>query len=109
MDSFVITENASTKIKKLIDEEGNQHLKLRIYIEGGGCAGMQYGFEFAESLNDDDFVFEKGEISVVIDNISFQYLQGASIDFVETLAGANFTIKNPNAQTSCGCGSSFVV
>ena len=106
-DAFTITENAAKKIKSLIDEEGNPDLKLRIFVQGGGCAGMQYGFEFAESTAEDDFIFQKNGIGIAIDNISFQYLTEASIDYVETLAGANFTIKNPNAQTSCGCGSSF--
>ena len=103
------TDNAVNKVKQLIEEESNSDLKLRVFISGGGCSGFQYGFTFDEIVNDDDFVIEKNGVSFLVDNISYQYLIDAEIDYVDNLEGAQFTIKNPNAKTTCGCGSSFSV
>jgi iron-sulfur cluster insertion protein len=102
-----ITESAKNKIHALFEEEGNPDLKLRTFVQGGGCSGMQYGFMFEETRNEDDFEVEAGELTVLVDSISMQYLTEATIDYVEDAMGATFTIKNPNAQTTCGCGSSF--
>ena len=98
---------AVEKLKELVAEEGNPNLMLRVFVQGGGCSGMQYGFTFDEAQNEDDFDFVYDEIKVVVDSMSMQYLTGASIDYKDDLMGANFTILNPNAQTTCGCGSSF--
>jgi iron-sulfur cluster insertion protein len=104
---ITVTESAQTKIKSLFDEEGNPDLKLRTFVQGGGCSGMQYGFTFDEETNEDDFEIAAGEIKLLIDSMSMQYLNDAVIDYVEDVMGSSFTIKNPNAQTTCGCGSSF--
>jgi iron-sulfur cluster insertion protein len=104
---ITVTETAQTKIKSLFDEEGNPDLKLRTFVQGGGCSGMQYGFTFDEETNEDDFEIAAGEIKLLIDSMSMQYLNDAVIDYVEDTMGSSFTIKNPNAQTTCGCGSSF--
>ena len=104
-----ITENCAQRVKQLIDEEGNPALKLRVFVQGGGCSGFQYGFTFDEEQNDDDFDVEVAGIKFLVDSMSAQYLQEASIDYVEDQYGASFTIKNPNATTTCGCGSSFSV
>ncbi|TJZ73343.1 iron-sulfur cluster insertion protein ErpA [Chitiniphilus eburneus] len=106
---FVFTDNAATKVKDLIDEEGNPELKLRVFVTGGGCSGFQYGFTFDEIVNDDDTEVSKGGVTLLIDPMSYQYLVGAEIDYVESLEGSQFTIKNPNAVSTCGCGSSFSV
>lgn len=106
-DPLIFTDSAATKVKELIDEEGNADLKLRVFVTGGGCSGFQYGFTFDEARNEDDTVMEKGGVTLVIDPMSFQYLVGAEIDYQEGLEGAQFVIKNPNATTTCGCGSSF--
>ena len=98
---------AIAKIKELIAEENNPNLKLRMFVSGGGCSGMQYGFTFEEQGQEDDFVLEFDGIHLLIDSMSSQYLQGAEVDYTESLQGSQFSIKNPNAQTSCGCGSSF--
>lgn len=103
------TEAAATKVSGLIDDEGNAELKLRVYITGGGCSGFQYGFTFDESQAEDDTVVEKEGVKLLIDPMSFQYLIGAKIDYLEDLQGARFVIENPNATTTCGCGSSFSV
>ncbi|MGA7179166.1 MAG: iron-sulfur cluster insertion protein ErpA [Thiobacillaceae bacterium] len=103
------TDSAASKVKSLIDEEGNPELKLRVFVTGGGCSGFQYGFTFDEVSNEDDTVLEKGGVTLLIDSMSFQYLVGAEIDYQEGLEGAQFVIKNPNATTTCGCGSSFSV
>ena len=100
---------AVSKVKELIAEEGNPDLKLRIFVQGGGCSGMQYGFSFDEVAEEDDFDLDFNGVHLLIDSMSSQYLQGAEVDYVDDLSGAQFTIKNPNAQTSCGCGSSFSV
>ena len=102
-------DSAVNKVRELIDEEGNDALKLRIYITGGGCSGFQYGFTFDEDVNEGDTVVEKGGVSLLIDPMSYQYLIGAEIDYKDDLEGAHFVIRNPNAATTCGCGSSFSV
>ena len=106
-----LTDSAISKVKNLIEEEQNYDLKLRIFVQGGGCSGFQYGFAFEEVVEDDDFKVEKEsdgvKISFLIDSMSLQYLQGATIDFVSSIEGEQFVIKNPNATTTCGCGSSF--
>ena len=104
---FAFTDNAAEKVKSLIDEEGNPELKLRVFVTGGGCSGFQYGFTFDEAVNDDDTTMQKNGVTLLIDAMSYQYLVGAEIDYKEDLEGAQFVIKNPNATTTCGCGSSF--
>lgn len=104
---LVFTDNAATKVRELIEEEGNQALKLRVFVTGGGCSGFQYGFTFDEEVNEDDTVMEKSGVTLLIDPMSFQYLVGAEIDYTEGLEGSQFVIKNPNATSTCGCGSSF--
>jgi len=104
---IVFTDSAAAKVKQLIDEEGNAELKLRVFVSGGGCSGFQYGFTFDEATNEDDTVMEKGGVTLLIDAMSYQYLLGAEIDYQESIEGAQFVIKNPNATSTCGCGSSF--
>src|SRR5450631_3025247 len=104
---LVFTDAAASKVKNLIDEEGNPDLKLRVFVSGGGCSGFQYGFTFDEAVNEDDATMEKNGVMLLIDSMSYQYLIGAEIDYTEGLEGAQFVIKNPNATTTCGCGSSF--
>ena len=106
---LVFSDSAATKVKALIEEEGNADLKLRVFVTGGGCSGLQYGFTFDEAVNDDDTIMEKNGVSLLIDPMSYQYLIGAEIDYSEGLEGAQFVIKNPNASSTCGCGSSFSV
>ena len=106
---LIFTDNAAAKVKALIDEEGNPELKLRVFVQGGGCSGFQYGFTFDEAVNDDDTSMEKNGVTLLIDSMSYQYLVGAEIDYKEDLEGSQFVIKNPNATTTCGCGSSFSV
>jgi len=106
---FLFTDNAAGKVRELIDEEGNANLKLRIFVSGGGCSGFQYGFAFDEAIADDDVAVEKQGVQVLVDAMSFQYLAGAEIDFEDGLEGSRFVIKNPNATSTCGCGSSFSV
>lgn len=106
-DPLVFTDDAANKVKQLIEEEGNADLKLRVFVSGGGCSGFQYGFTFDEVTNEDDTVLNKNGVQLLIDPMSFQYLVGAEIDYQEGLEGAQFVIKNPNATTTCGCGSSF--
>ena len=112
------TQSAASKVYQLISEEGNFDLNLRVFISGGGCSGFQYGFTFDEVKNDDDFIIEKAiqdakgqeaTVTLLIDAMSFQYLRGAMVDYKEDLQGARFVISNPNAKTTCGCGSSFSV
>lgn len=104
---LTVTENAKVKIKELLEEEQNPNIKLRTFVQGGGCSGFQYGFTFDEDVNEDDFQVDVGSIVVLVDSMSAQYLQGAVIDFKEELMGSHFSIDNPNAQATCGCGSSF--
>ena len=106
---LIFTDNAAAKVKNLIDEEGNADLKLRVFVQGGGCSGFQYGFTFDDVVNEDDTTMEKNGVSLLIDAMSYQYLIGAEIDYKEDLNGAQFVIRNPNATTTCGCGSSFSV
>ena len=106
-DPLDFTDAAAAKVKSLIEEEQNPNLKLRVFISGGGCSGFQYGFTFDEELKDGDTAVENGGVTLLIDPMSFQYLVGAEIDYKEDLQGAQFVIRNPNAQTTCGCGSSF--
>jgi len=106
---FVVTQNAVNKVKALIEEEGNTELKLRVFVTGGGCSGFQYGFTFDENINDGDTTVEKDGVIFLVDPMSYQYLVGAELDYQEGLQGAQFMIKNPNASTTCGCGSSFSI
>jgi len=103
------TPAAAAKARALIHEEGNPALKLRVYIQGGGCSGFQYGFEFDEQAADEDLQVNTDGVGLLVDPLSLQYLMGATVDYVESLHGAQFTIRNPNAKTTCGCGSSFTV
>ena len=105
--SLVFTDAAANKVQQLIDEEKNDNLKLRVFVSGGGCSGFQYGFTFDEDLQDGDTAVENAGVTLLVDPMSFQYLMGAEIDYSEGLEGAQFVIRNPNAQTTCGCGSSF--
>ncbi|PPD03924.1 MAG: iron-sulfur cluster insertion protein ErpA [Methylobacter sp.] len=104
---IIFTDSAASKVGELIAEEGNDNLKLRVYVSGGGCSGFQYGFTFDEEVNEDDTQVENGGVTVLIDSMSVQYLNGAEIDYKEDISGAQFVIRNPNATTTCGCGSSF--
>ncbi len=104
---IIFTDNAAEKVSNLIAEEGNDNLKLRVYVTGGGCSGFQYGFTFDEEINEDDTRVSNGGVTVLIDSMSIQYLAGAEVDYKEDLSGAQFVIRNPNATTTCGCGSSF--
>jgi len=104
---LIFTDAAAHKVRELIDEENNPALKLRVYISGGGCSGFQYGFTFDEQRAEDDLALEKDGVTLVVDPLSLQYLMGAEIDYTESLSGAQFVIRNPNAKTTCGCGSSF--
>ncbi|MBV8211313.1 MAG: iron-sulfur cluster insertion protein ErpA [Burkholderiaceae bacterium] len=104
---LVFSDAAAAKVKQLIDEEGNPELKLRVFVQGGGCSGFQYGFTFDEVVNDDDTAMQRNGVTLLIDSMSYQYLVGAEIDYKEDIEGAQFVIKNPNATTTCGCGSSF--
>jgi iron-sulfur cluster insertion protein len=106
---MILESGAVTKLRELVAEEGNPDLMLRVFVQGGGCSGMSYGFTFEEIQNEDDFDFAYEDVRVVVDSMSMQYLQGASIDYREDLMGASFVINNPQAQTTCGCGSSFSI
>ena len=104
---LIFTDAAARKVKQLIEEEKNDALKLRVFVSGGGCSGFQYGFTFDEKVQDGDTQVENVGVTLLIDPMSFQYLVGAEIDYTEGLEGAQFVIRNPNATTTCGCGSSF--
>ncbi len=106
---ITITGNVDNKVANILLEEGTPNISLRVFVQGGGCSGMQYGFSLETEQNEDDFVIEQQGVKYLIDAMSMQYLQGATIDYKEDFEGANFVIQNPNAQTSCGCGSSFSV
>ncbi|MBW8067227.1 iron-sulfur cluster insertion protein ErpA [Ferrovum sp.] len=108
-DPVIFTEDAADKVREILVEEGNLNLKLRVYVTGGGCSGLQYGFSFEETVDAEDRVITRKGVDMVIDPMSFQYLNGAEIDFQEDLEGSRFIIKNPNATNTCGCGSSFSV
>lgn len=104
---ITLTENATIKLRDILAEENNPAIKLRIFVQGGGCSGMQYGFTLDEMANEDDFVLDENGVQVLVDSMSMQYLTGAEIDYKDDLMGSSFSIKNPNAETTCGCGSSF--
>lgn len=106
---LVFTDNAANKVRQLIEEEGNDQLKLRVFITGGGCSGFQYGFTFDENEQEGDTVVVNGGVTMLVDPMSYQYLVGAEVDYKEDLSGAQFIINNPNATTTCGCGSSFSI
>ena len=106
-DPINFTDAAADKVRALIEEEGDDRLKLRVFITGGGCSGFQYGFTFEEEVNDDDTQIENGGVTLLVDPTSYQYLVGAEIDFSDGVEGSQFVIRNPNATTTCGCGSSF--
>jgi len=106
---LTFTEAAARKVKQLVDEEGNPELKLRVYITGGGCSGFQYGFTFDEKVNEGDFTLDRGGVTLVVDPMSLQYLVGGEVDYSEGLEGSRFHVSNPNAKSTCGCGSSFSI
>ncbi len=103
------TDNAAARVKELVEEEENTKLRLRVYVTGGGCSGFQYGFTFDEKLAEDDTVIANGGVELVVDSLSYQYLVGAEVDYEEGLQGSRFLVKNPNAKSTCGCGSSFSI
>ncbi|MFT4807150.1 MAG: iron-sulfur cluster insertion protein [Paraglaciecola sp.] len=103
------SDAAARKVKNLVDEEENPNLKLRVYVTGGGCSGFQYGFTFDEKVNEGDTTIDKNEVTLVVDPMSLQYLVGGEVDYTEGLEGSRFLVTNPNATTTCGCGSSFTV
>ena len=106
---MTFTDNAAAKVRRLIAEEDNYRLKLRVFVTGGGCSGFQYGFSFDETVNEDDTVIENKDAELLVDPLSYQYLVGAKIDYVEGLEGARFVVDNPMATTTCGCGASFSI
>lgn len=106
---LVFTDSAAAKVAELVAEEGNPDLKLRVFVQGGGCSGFQYGFTFDEEVAEDDTIIEREGVSLLVDPMSFQYLAGAEVDYQEGLEGSRFVINNPNATTTCGCGSSFSI
>ncbi len=107
--ALMVTPAAVNKIKTLISEEGDESLKLRVFVTGGGCSGFQYGFSFDSESDEDDTIVEKDGIKVVVDPLSYQYVVGARVDYVEGLEGSRFLVENPNASTTCGCGASFSI
>ena len=104
-----LSDNAANKVRQLRDSEGNQDLMLRVYVTGGGCSGFSYGFNFAENQNEDDAEFINGDVKMLVDSLSYQYLDGSVVDYIEGLEGSRFNVQNPNATTTCGCGSSFSI
>ena len=104
-----LSERAAAKVQSLIDEEGNADLKLRVFVTGGGCSGFSYGFTFDEAAADDDAVVMRDQVAMVVDPMSYQYLMGSVVDYVEDLQGAQFLVTNPNASSTCGCGNSFAI
>ncbi len=108
-EPLIVTDSAIAKVRALVDEEGNPDLKLRVFVTGGGCSGFQYGFAFEEVSADDDALIEKSGVTVVVDALSYPYLVGAMLDYEEGLQGSRFKIENPNASSTCGCGSSFSI
>ncbi|HZJ95389.1 MAG TPA: iron-sulfur cluster insertion protein ErpA [Thiopseudomonas sp.] len=108
-DAMQFSQGAARKVKALVEEEGNPRLKLRVFITGGGCSGFEYGFTFDEEVAEDDTVVNRDGVTLVVDPMSFQYLVGAEVDYIEGLEGSRFIINNPNATTTCGCGSSFSI
>ncbi len=106
---MTLTDNAANKLRVLREDEGDASLMLRVYVTGGGCSGFSYGFDFANETNEDDVTFKNQDVNMVVDSLSYQYLQGSTVDYVEGLEGSRFVVKNPNATTTCGCGSSFSI
>ena len=106
---IIFTDSAASKVKELVDEEGNPDLKLRVFVQGGGCSGFQYGFEFEEAVQEDDTQVQRDGVTVLVDPMSYQYLVGSEVDYQEGLEGSRFLINNPNATSTCGCGSSFSI
>lgn len=106
---LMLSDEARARLATLIGEQNNPRLKLRVYVTGGGCSGFQYGFDFAEEIAEDDTLVEFGQVGLVVDPLSYQYLVGSTVDYEEGLAGARFLVQNPNATTTCGCGASFMV
>jgi len=107
MNQITIEQSAADKLKALLEEEDDKNIKLRIFVQGGGCSGFSYGFTFDETTNEDDFVIEEHGVTILVDSMSMQYLQGSNIGYKKSLMGEQFEIKNPNATSKCGCGSSF--
>ncbi|HSP56917.1 MAG TPA: iron-sulfur cluster insertion protein ErpA [Halomonas sp.] len=106
---LMLSAGARARLQGMLEEENNRELKLRVYVTGGGCSGFQYGFDFAEDIAEDDTLIAFGDVSLVVDPLSYQYLVGSTVDYEEGLAGARFLVQNPNATTTCGCGASFMV
>ncbi len=109
MTELIFTDKAATKVKRLLAAESNPNLNLRVYITGGGCAGFSYGFNFDEKIQEDDTLVENDGVKLLVDAMSIQYLVGSEIDYIEGLEGSRFVVNNPNATTTCGCGSSFSI
>lgn len=107
--SITVTDAASKKVRQLIEEEENQELKLRVFVTGGGCSGFQYGFTFDENQKENDMTIEQDGVKILVDSLSFEYLMGSEVDYTEGLQGSRFIINNPQAKTTCGCGSSFSI
>ncbi|HQV25119.1 MAG TPA: iron-sulfur cluster insertion protein ErpA [Acinetobacter sp.] len=107
--TLLMTDQAANKVRQLRDSEGNLDLMLRVYVTGGGCSGFSYGFNFAENANEDDAEFSNGDVTMLVDSLSYQYLVGSVVDYLEGLEGSRFVVQNPNATTTCGCGSSFSI
>jgi len=107
--ALVLSDNAANKVRQLRESEGNQDLMLRVYVTGGGCSGFSYGFNFAESMNEDDAECTNGDVTMLVDSLSYQYLVGSVVDYIQGLEGSRFIVENPNATTTCGCGSSFSI
>ncbi len=107
--TMILSDNAARKVRRLREDEGDDGLMLRVYVTGGGCSGFSYGFDFASEMGEDDASFSNDDVNMVVDSLSFQYLQGSTIDYVEGLEGSRFVVDNPNATTTCGCGSSFSI
>lgn len=106
---LIFTDRAAAKVHELVLDEGNNDLRLRVFVTGGGCSGFQYGFTFDEIVADDDLEVKNGDVALLVDSMSYQYLVGGTVDYVEGLEGSKFIVQNPNAETTCGCGSSFSV
>ena len=107
--TMTLTDSAANKVRRLREEEGDDSLMLRVYVTGGGCSGFCHGFNFASDMGEDDANFKNGDVTLVVDSLSYQYLQGSTVDYTEGLEGARFVVQNPNATTTCGCGSSFSI
>ena len=108
-NGMVFTDSAANKVKQLIAEEGNPNLKLRVFVTGGGCSGFSYGFTFDERVNEDDTIVDNGDVTLLVDAMSIQYLSGSEVDYEQGLMGSRFVVQNPNATSTCGCGSSFSI